>query len=172
MSRLIHALLALFLCLPASFAAGQGFTEYQLKAGVLYNFIAFTTWPEPVSRVLNLCIYGPDPFGRDIDSLQGRKIGNSSLAIQRINSVDSLDACQVVFISQAAIGNLARVAEHLGNRPVLTVAEAAGAIPRGAILNMEMEQGKLVFRANLGEARNRSLNLSSKLLRLASEVQQ
>lgn len=172
MPRLIHALLALTLCLPAPFALGQGFTEYQLKAGVLYNFIAFTTWPEPVSRVLNLCIYGPDPFGRDIDSLQGRMVGSSSLAILRVSSVEALDACQVVFVSQAAIGNLARVAEHLGKRPVLTVVESAGSIPRGAILNMEMVQGKLVFRANLGEARSRSLTLSSKLLRLASEVLQ
>jgi signal transduction histidine kinase len=106
--------------------AGQGFTEYQLKAGVLYNFIAFTTWPEAASPVLNVCIYGPDPFGREIDALQGRKIGSSSLAIRRASNVEALAACHVVFIGQAAIGNLPRVLEHLGNRPVLTVADTPG----------------------------------------------
>ena len=172
MSRLRLLLLALCASLLATPVAGQGFTEYQLKAGVLYNFIAFTTWPEAAPPVLNVCIYAPDPFGREIDALQGRKIGSGSLAIRRASSVDALAACHVVFIGQAAIGNLPRVLEHLGNRPVLTVADAPGGSARGIVLNMEMADGRLGFRANLAEARNRGLGLSSKLLRLASEVVQ
>lgn len=172
MPRLSLLLLALCSWLLAMPAAGQDFTEYQLKAGVLYNFIAFTTWPEAAPPVLNVCIYGPDPFGREIDTLQGRKIGNGSLAILRATSVEALAACHVVFVGQAAIGNLPRVLEHLGNRPVLTVADAPGGTARGIVLNMEMTQGRLSFRANLAEARTRGLSLSSKLLRLASEVVQ
>jgi len=167
-------ILLLFSCLGwhAPPAAAQAFTEYQLKAGVLYNFIAFTAWPEPAPRVLNLCLYGADSFSREIDALHGRRVGNSALAIRRASSVESLESCQVVFVSQGAIGNLLRVAEQLEERPVLLVVEAAGAIPFGAILSMEIVQGKLAFKANLGEARRRSLTLSSKLLRLASEVVQ
>lgn len=170
MSQLRLLLLALCSWLLATPAAGQGFTEYQLKAGVLYNFIAFTTWPETPHSVVNICIYGPDPFGREIDALQGRKLGSGSLAIRRASNVDALAGCQVVFIGQAAIGNLPRVLEHLGDRPVLTVADTPGSAVRGIVLNMEMMQGRLVFRANLAEARSRGLVLSSKLLRLASEV--
>ena len=170
MTRLRLLLLALCSSLLAMPVAGQGFTEYQVKAGVLYNFIAFTTWPETAPHVLNVCIYGPDPFGQEIDALQGRRVGSGSLAIRRVSSVEALAACHVVFIGQAAIGNLQRVLEHLGNRPVLTVADTPGGTPRGIVLNMEMTEGKLSFRANLAEARNRGLSLSSKLLRLASEV--
>lgn len=172
MARLRLMLLALFPCLLSAPAAGQGFTEYQLKAGVLYNFVAFTTWPEVPPSVLNLCIYGPDPFGREIDALQGRKIGSGSLAIRRAVSVEALTGCQVVFIGQSAIGNLPRVLEHLGDQAVLTVTDAPGSVTRGIVLAMEMMQGRLVFRANLAEARSRGLVLSSKLLRLASEVVQ
>lgn len=167
LSLLILALASWLLAMPA---AGQGFTEYQLKAGVLYNFIAFTTWPEALPPVLNVCIYGPDPFGREIDALQGRKVAGASLAIRRASSVEALTACHVVFIAQPAIGNLPRVLEHLGRQPVLTVADAPEASTRGIVLNMEMTQGRLGFRANLAEARERGLSLSSKLLRLASEV--
>jgi len=172
MPRLPLLMLALCSWLLATPAAGQGFTEYQLKAGVLYNFIAFTSWPEAPPSVLNVCIYGPDPFAREIDALHGRKIGSGSLAVRRASSVEALAGCQVVFIAQGAIGNLPRVLEQLGDGPVLTVADAPGGAPRGIVLNMEMRQGRLAFRANLAEARNRGLNLSSKLLRLASEVVQ
>lgn len=172
MLRLRLLLLALCSSLLATPVAGQGFTEYQLKAGVLYNFIAFTTWPDAAPPVLNVCIYGPDPFGREIDVLQGRKLASSSLAIRRASSVEALAACHVVFIAQPAIGNLPRVLEHIGNRPVLTVADVPGGGTRGIVLNMEMADGRLGFRANLAEARDRGLGLSSKLLRLASEVVQ
>jgi len=170
MLRLRLLFLALCSSLLATPAAGQGFTEYQVKAGVLYNLIAFTTWPEAAPPVLNVCIYGPDPFGREIDALHGRKVGSISLAIRRASSVESLAACHVVFIGQAAIGNLPRVMEYIGNRPILTVADMPDGIARGIVLNMEMTEGRLSFRANLAEARNRGLSLSSKLLRLASEV--
>lgn len=172
MTRLRLLLLALCASLLALPAAGQGFTEYQLKAGVLYNFIAFTTWPEPAPPVLNVCIYGTDPFGREIDTLQGRRAGGSSLAIRRAGSVEALAPCHVVFVGEAAIGNLPRVVEYLGNRPVLLVTDAPGSSARGIVLNMDMLEGRLGFRANLVEARNRGLSLSSKLLRLASEVVQ
>lgn len=172
MSRLRLLLLAMCYWLLSTPVAGQGFTEYQLKAGVLYNFIAFTTWPENIPSVINVCIYGTDPFGGEIDVLQGRQLGSRRLAIRRVSSVESLAGCQVVFIAQGAIANLPRVLESLGDGPVLTVADAPGAELRGIVLNMEMAQGRLAFRANLAEARSRGLVLSSKLLRLASEVVQ
>ena len=172
MSRLPILLFALCSWLLAMPAAGQAFTEYQLKAGVLYNFIAFTTWPEAPPAVLNVCIYGPDPFGQDIDALHGRKVASGSLAIRRVSNVELLANCQVVFIGQAAIGNLPRVLEYLGNWPVLTVADTPGSTARGIMLNMEMTNERIRFQANLVEARSRGLNLSSKLLRLATEVKQ
>lgn len=170
MARLPVLLIAFCCWLQAAPAAGQGFSEYQLKAGVLYNFISFTTWPEAPPAVLNVCIYGTDPFGREIDALHGRKLGNGSLAIRRASSVEVLADCHVVFIAQSAIGNLPRVLDYLEDRPVLTVADTPGGTLRGVVLNMEMTQGRLGFRANLSEARSRGLGLSSKLLRLANEV--
>jgi hypothetical protein len=43
---------------------------------------------------------------------------------------------------------------------------------RGVALNMTVAQGKVTFEANLLAARAHSLALSSKLLRLATEVVQ
>jgi hypothetical protein len=43
---------------------------------------------------------------------------------------------------------------------------------RGAMLNMNVSQGKVSFEANLAAARAAQLSLSSKLLRLATEVNQ
>lgn len=150
-------------------AAAQSVSEYQLKAGVLYNFIALTTWPEAPGGVLNVCVYGPNPFAGELGKLAGKKVGDLRLAVLSLHSASALAGCQVVFVSQPVLGNLPRVVDEIGGRPVLTVADAPGG-HAGVVLNMELEQGRVKFQANLPVARAAGLLLSSKLLRLASEV--
>lgn len=171
-SLLLHALLgwaALGLGAPAW---GQGLPEYRLKAAFLYNFAAFTEWPADTGSRLNLCIYGTDPFGAEIDPLNGKKLGERSLAVYRKSTPESLKSCQLVFIAAANRSQLAGVLEVLRGQPVLTVADAPGTLQQGVMLNMALAQGRITFEANLAAARSARLGLSSKLLRLATEVLQ
>jgi hypothetical protein len=168
--RVLVGTLVLLGC--ASHAVANNLAEYRVKAGFLANFAAFTEWPAEVGNTLNLCVYGPDPFGEDLDTLQGRSIGGRSIVVTRVVSVDVLGNCQVVFISRPVIDNLQRVLDTLAGKPVLTVADSPGVMRQGVILNMGTKQSKVTFEANLAAARGNRLNLSSKLLNLASEVRQ
>lgn len=162
--------LALFCC--ASSAAAETSAEYRVKAAFLFNFIAFTEWPDEVGSTLNLCVYGPDPFGMELDRLQGRTTAGRSLAVSRVNSVDDLGNCQAVFIARPVIDNLQRVLDTVNGKPVLTVADSAGAMHQGVALNMGTRQARVTIEANLVAARANRLNISSKLLKLATEVKQ
>ncbi len=167
---LVACLSALALLAPHTRA--NELPEYRLKAAFVYNFIAFTDWPADVAPTLNLCIVGTDPFGADIDGLAGKVAQGRSIAVQRKGAHEPLRNCQVVFIAASAMEHLPRLIEALRGQPVLTVADSAGAMRRGVALNMTVAQGKVSFEANLQAARANSLALSSKLLRLATEVQQ
>jgi hypothetical protein len=156
----------------ATVARSQELPEYRLKAAFVYNFIAYTEWPAATGSALNLCIYGADPFGTDIDGLQGKVAAGRQIAVHRKAAGEPLKDCQVVFVAPSAIEGLPRVLESLKRRPLLTVADSSGAMRRGVMLNMNMVQGKVTFEANLQAARDAGLDLSSKLLRLATEVQQ
>jgi hypothetical protein len=169
-SVLRAALLALLLMLPQVVGA-DSLAEYRLKAAFLYNFISFTEWPAGTGNTLNLCVYGPDPFGEDLDKLQGKSVAGRSLAVRRTNSVNALGSCQIVFITRPMIDNLPGALEGLSS-PVLTVADSPGAARRGVAINMGTEQSRVYFEANLGAARSNGVNLSSKLLHLAKEVYQ
>lgn len=144
--------------------------EYRLKAAFVYNFALFTEWPVEVGAALNLCVLGVDPFGKEIDALQGKAVGARSLVVQRRSARDSLDDCQIVFVAPTAIGTLAQTLERLRGLPVLTLADSAGAGQGGVALNMAVARNKVSFEANLVAARGAGLKLSSKLLRLATEV--
>jgi hypothetical protein len=92
------------------------------------------------------------------------------LAVRRIAAGESLAGCQIVFISASEISSLSIVLERLNGSTVLTVADSPGAARRGVALNMAVAQNKVTFEANLLAARGARLNLSSKLLRLATQV--
>jgi hypothetical protein len=171
--KLMRALLLAASLLLASLGAfGQATSEYRAKAGFLYNFIAFTEWPAKVGSTLTLCVHGEDPFGDELNALQGKSAGGRSLAIRQAGKLEQLKGCQVVFVASSAIDSLPRILEALEGEPVLTVADAPGALDRGVGINMVLRQSKIAFEVNLAATRRAQLNVSSKLLRLASEVRQ
>lgn len=147
-------------------------TEYQLKAAFLYNFAVFTEWPAEVGTPLNLCILGPDPFGDEINDLQGKAVGSRTLTVLRKTTSQSISSCHIVFITAQAFRNLPRVLDETRDRPILTVADSEGAAKRGVALNMAVVQNRVTFEASQAAARSSRLTLSSKLLRLATEVYQ
>lgn len=168
----IALLLAIGLMLSSTLALAQATPEYRAKAGFLYNFIAFTEWPSKVGSPLTLCVYGADPFGDELNALQGKNVGGRSLVTLRASSLAKLKACQVVFIASSAMSDLPSILETLRSEPVLTIADTPGALDAGVGINMVLSQGKIAFEVNLEAARNAQLNLSSKLLRLAGKVRQ
>lgn len=151
-------------------ALAEDLPEYRLKAAFLFHFAQFTDWPATVGGTLNLCIAGQDPFGKEIDVLQAKRVGDRTVAVLRKAGGDALGGCQIVFVAPSAISTLPRVLDSVRGQTVLVVADSPDAARQGAALNMSVAQNKVSFEANLVAARGAGLNLSSKLLRLAKEV--
>ncbi len=167
-----RALLLLAGCVLAGSVQAQATPEYRAKAGFLFNFIAFSEWPARVGSPLPLCVYGTNPFGDELAALEGKSVGGRILTVRTPHALDQLKGCRVVFVTAAAIDSLPRVLEALRGEPVLTVSDSPGAIDAGVGINMIVRQSRIAFEVNLAAARRADLTLSSKLLRLASEVRQ
>jgi len=165
-------LLGMALAVFAPRASCDDLPEYRLKAAFLYNFALFTDWSAGVGPTLNLCVYGHDPFGSEIDGLEGKAVGERHIAVHRLTDIEALRDCQFVFITDSAIGSLPRVLAGLRGASVLTVADSPGAVDQGVVLNMNVVNNRVTFEANLAAAHDAKINLSSKLLRLATRVRQ
>ncbi len=176
--RLRHSLIVQFLGLVlgmqllASAAVANDLEEYQVKAAFLYNFIAFTQWPDDIDQTLNICIYGEDHFGQEIDKLQAKSVDNNNIKISRLTSLEKSKECHALFISKSAIDNLPNILASVQGEPVLTIADSPEAAKKGVIINMNLAQNKINFEVNLESAHSAKLNISSKLLQLATEVYQ
>lgn len=147
-------------------------SEYRLKVAFLYNFSTYTEWPSLPDQVLNLCIYGEDPFGENLQHLQHKKAHEHEIVIRHTRNTEDLPSCQIVFITRSSIDNLSDIVKQLDEMPILTIADTPGASQQGVILNMAIKEGKATFEANVAFAKRNRLKLSSQLLRFATEIYQ
>ncbi|MXS82855.1 YfiR family protein [Nitrosomonas oligotropha] len=146
--------------------------EYQVKAAFIYNFIAFTQWPVTTGPTINLCVYGEDFFGSEIDKLQSKPVDKRHIKVVRITAPEKLADCQVIFFSKSVSGSLSSLLMNLPGQPILTLADSPNAISHGIMINMNLVNEKIIFEINLGIVRQSGLDISSKLLQLATKVHQ
>jgi hypothetical protein len=166
--RLIGMVGAMLLCAAAPQAGGP--LEYELKAAILYNFLQFTEWPSQVGSTLNVCFIGQSAFESEVVALEGRRVGSRRIAVRRFTDAGPLQGCHIVIIAPSAMSGLRRALGELRGAPVLTVADSPGAAQRGVALNLAITQDGVTFEVNVGVARAAQLTISSKVLRLATDV--
>ncbi|PTN11072.1 YfiR family protein [Nitrosomonas aestuarii] len=156
-----------------STACADELVENKVKAAFIYNFMAFTQWPEDTGQTLNLCIYGEDYFGHEIDKLENKSVNNHQIKVIRTDdSIEQLQDCQVIFFSKSVGEKLPALLATIQNKPILTLADSPGAAIQGVAINMALSNEKIVFEINLSEARSSGLNISARLLNLAVKVYQ
>jgi hypothetical protein len=178
MSRYLPAIIfVLFFteyCALNVFAEQQKPGEYQIKATYLYNFINFIDWP-PESHFssnpsINLCIFGDDPFGNDIDDIRNEIVKGKKLKIKSYGSLDKLKSCDILFIPASEKKHFEQILNSIRNSNVLTVSDTEELIRQGAVISFFVEHNKVRFAVNIKAARRSGLKISAKLLKLAKII--
>lgn len=160
--------LALALLSGAS-AQAQGGSPEALKAEVVYRLLMFVNWPaerEVAGRPLQLCTLGDGRMDSALQSLAGRQIRNLNVDVRHQARADQLAGCHLLYLPtpQPALRTV------LAELPVLVVSDAAAMLEQGAMINLQIEDGRIVFDVDLDAARRVGLAVSTKLLRLARYV--
>lgn len=169
---LLYISLILGFLFPGGVAMGDGLPEYRLKAAFIFNFIAYTQWPNDLGSEVNLCIIGKHGFGDEIDSLNGRQVNQRSIALAQKKYSDDLQECEVIYVANDTMQYLPEILKSVENKHTLTIADTENAIERGIMLNMLLDDNRVIFEANQKVARDAGLLLNAKLLRLAAKVHQ
>lgn len=137
-----------------------------LRAAVTFNIIRYVAFPEPASRQpIDLCLIRGVSGARHLAGLNGRAVGNRPLAVRQ-TGLEETGACEIVFVAQAA--EIPRVAR----RGVLVIGDGAAVLGAGGTVGLVRMGGQTRFEVNARAARGAGVTISSRLLRLASRVQQ
>ena len=163
-------LLVISLSAPLPATGDDAVTEYQVKAAFLYNFSRFVNWPGHLDNTFRLCVIGQDPFDGQLDGLIGKSVHDSIMVVEAHDSTDTVQDCQVLFISRSLEPRLDRIIAAVDGLPILTVSDIASFTDAGGMIGLGLANKKIRFEINTGAAGRAGLAISSKLLSLAAVV--
>jgi hypothetical protein len=168
-------LIGVVLCSLAVGTQAQSAGEYQVKAAFLFNFAKFVEWPpssfSAASAPLRICVFGRDPFGRELRDITNEKTVNGrKLEVNQVVDLQLARTCHILFIASSEKAQLKRILESLRGTDVLTVGDTKGFAELGGMINFVLENDQVQFEVNHKAAEQAGLKISSKLLSVAKLV--
>jgi YfiR/HmsC-like len=169
--RWVTAALAAACCTAAR--AAPAVSEVQLKAAFLFHFTQFVVWsekdfPTPGAPFV-IGVFGPDPIDAALRPMVlGERVGGHPLEVRHLSSPSEVAGCSMVYVPDGA--EEAFRSARTGTDPVLTVGESDRFLATGGMIEFFSDHSHVRLRINLEAARASSLQISSKLLRVAQVV--
>ncbi|NEX16868.1 MAG: hypothetical protein C1943_09630 [Halochromatium sp.] len=150
-----------------------------LKVAYLYNFTRFIDWPADTLGEHFIIAVAADPaFEEALRSLerQRKRAQGRPIKVISLEQPGAGDHYQILVLGKAVLGQLDRILDGLGRRPVLTIGDAPGLAKRGVGINFVLREDilgegqRLRFQVNPGALKERGLKVSAELYDVAEIV--
>lgn len=162
---LIHAV-----AVPLSCADERLISENQVKAAFVFNAAHYVSWPQTDRETLLVGILGRGPLSNEWQNISGKSVRGKKIVVFKSNSIGEMLGCHIVLIEESNPKMLSNILQHLNDYPILTISDSPFFIGYGGILNISLVNRRITFSVNLAQARAVGLDISSNLLKLATEV--
>lgn len=146
--------------------------EDKIKAGLIYNFIHFTRWPDNIfidgNDNYNICVLGEAPYEEIFKSakgtsIQGRKIKFNNTSIGKLSDTQ----CLILILHDSFDGDHRKALNSVAQQATLTISESSS---DDAMISLNKQNQSISFDINQALASNVGITFSAKMLRLASSA--
>jgi hypothetical protein len=151
--------------------------EYKVEAAFVFHFVQLVDWPSNALNVrgesFNVCLLDDEPHRQELQStLEGKLIGSRTMHVRLLDKSQSAENCGILFVSRNEGRRQAELLRTLRGLPVLTVGDAESFLRDGGMIRFHLQLDKIRFDINAGAAESCHLKISSRLLLLATSVEQ
>jgi hypothetical protein len=145
--------------------------EQKIKAGLVYNFLKYTTWPDAAAQGhLRVCLFGGDPFDGYLSPLEGRTAQQAVIDIAVIHQVEEMDSCNMVVIPRSQAQALPELLESAQGKHILTVSDISQFASHGGMVELSKQDQKINLYINKGAIDRAGLGIQAQMLKLAKNV--
>lgn len=165
MKKILTFFVVIFILSNQSFAQTEKY-----KALFVYNFTKHIEWPANLkSGDFIIGVVGQKQLtDKLIEITNSKKVGSQNIVIQTFNSIDEVSNCHILILgSNNSTPKRVTAALTKASKNTLIVANGNNMAAKGATINFTIQEGKLKFELNKGDASTRSLKISSYLENLA-----
>lgn len=166
-----------FISEKSEYIPTQDKDEYEVKAAFIYNFTKYITWEDSKfekASSFKIGIYKDSPIESYLVKLiENKKVSNKKIEIVKINSLEEIDALQLVFVpSKTITKEFKEISADEDLKSSLIVSEKQGRLNLGAGINFLLVTNRIKFEINLNNIKNNKLKVSSQLLKLAEKIEE
>ena len=170
---------ACFLVCAATTANSQSqpLSEYEIKAGFLFNFARFVEWPPEAfadpSAPIVMGIVGDNPvFELLTETAEGKTVDGRAVVVRRFKEGQDLQSCHILFVSASEGKHIPQILESVKRSRTLTVGETSGFTQSGGMINFFVEDSRVRLEINLDAATRARVKISSKVIAVARLITQ
>jgi len=150
-------------------------SEYQVKAAFLINFPKYAEWPASAFAETNspvvIGLLGESKVVQELEKIvRGRTANGRKIILKRLGTVEETGGCHILFISAGEQQRTPNLLAKLKDGGILTVGETEDFLEHGGIINLAHREEKIALEVNLVAAARARIQISSKLLNVASVV--
>jgi hypothetical protein len=176
----------IFLCMQSATVCADPAPLYEqkIKAGLVYNLIKYTEWPNSISVsnrdlktqdnhtaiTLKICLFGEDAFDGYLSPLQGRTAQQATIAIIHIKEVQQTQECNVVVLHRDQEHQLSLLIQFLQGKNILTISDISQFAEHGGMVELTRKDEKIALRINKKSLENAKLGIDARMLKLATIV--
>ncbi|HZR35948.1 MAG TPA: YfiR family protein [Nevskia sp.] len=162
----------LLLCAACAGAQADDTLELRVKSAFLFNFAKFVSWPPPklqgASDPILYCVLDREPLAGALqEALSGKSVDNHPLLLRRVARAEEMRDCHIAYLGAADGGRL----PALAGSSVLTVYDGDAPL-RAGIVRFYLDERKVRFEINAAGAEREGLQVSSRLLGVASVIRE
>jgi hypothetical protein len=144
--------------------------EHEVKAAFVLKLINFVQWPSHNGSLV-IGIIGTDATTDALERLaSGKSVDGRGIVVRRLKMESDLTACELIFIGNSERNHTPLLLDRVRGSSVLTVGESDGFGQHGGIINLMLEDGRIHIEVNPQAAERAHLQISARLLSLATIV--
>jgi hypothetical protein len=149
--------------------------EYTAKSVLALNLARFSDWPPEIFQdsgsSVNLCLLGDEIVQQAFNFFDKKQLGNKTLSVLNINETKQLDHCHLLYIS-AESRIPATLLEESYQSHILTIGESEDFLAHGGMVYLKIIDPKINLNVNLAAIQKAGVQLSSRVLKLATLFKQ
>ena len=146
-----------------------------LQANYLYNIAKLVEWNDPAMRSGNFIIGvigGANLYQELIKQYSTRSIGKQPIEVRKLPRSAEVERCHILFVGRADLALMPEIYKRMNGQPTMVVAEYAGALEDGAIVNFVKVDNLLKYELSMTNAKTHGLVVGLTLKNLAQRVEE
>ncbi len=148
--------------------------EEKIKAGLVYNFLKYTTWPADIvarsNGRLRVCLLGGDTSDDYLFPLAGRTAQQYVIKLDRVDSIAETKDCSLLFVHRSEENSLPELFQFLKGKHTLTISDIDQFAAQGGMVELGKDDEQVNLLINKKAVDSAGLVIQSRLLKLARLV--